>query len=153
MLLNLLFFKSDNLFDETLTEVGYLGSWARFGPWLPWLEMGKTPGGCLYNAPFYKVEAVEDLPETLYQWTIDNYPDFLSPPKNYSTPNLTSWRLFKNIIDERRQQGQDDIQVPEQPDKGAVKQPHLDGELLDHIGELGWISSTFQGSIFYLFGE
>ena len=47
------------MFDESLTEVGYLGSWARFGPWLPWFEMATTSGGCLYNAPFYKIPKVE----------------------------------------------------------------------------------------------
>ena len=145
--------KTNNLFDEALTEVGYLGSWARFGPWLPWMEMGLTSGGCLYNAPFFKLNSVEDLPETLYQWTVDNYPSFLQSPRNYSTPNLTSWRYFKNIIDKRRQDGEEDIQVPEQPDKSAEKTAYLDGDLMDHLGELGWIRASFQGSRYYVFGE
>ena len=145
--------KTNNLFDEALTEVGYLGSWARFGPWLPWMEMGLTSGGCLYNAPFFKLNSVEDLPETLYQWTVDNYPSFLQSPRNYSTPNLTSWRYFKNIIDKRRQDGEEDIQVPEQPDKSEDKTAYLDGDLMDHIGELGWIRASFQGSRYYVFGE
>ena len=145
--------KTKNLFDEALTEVGYLGSWTRFGPWLPWMEMGSTPGGCLYNAPFYKVDSVEDLPETLYQWTVENYPSFLQSPRNYSTPNLTSWRAFKNIVDRRRQDGEEDIQVPEQPEKSEEKTAYLDGDLMDHLGELGWITASFQGSRYYVFGE
>ena len=68
-------------------------------------------GGCLYNAPFYKLDSVDSLPEGLYQWTLENFPDYLHPPRNYSTPNLTSWRVFKNRIDERRAAGEEDIQV------------------------------------------
>ena len=68
-------------------------------------------GGCLYNAPFYKLDSVDSLPEGLYQWTVENFPDYLHPPRNYSTPNLTSWRVFKNRIDERRAAGEEDIQV------------------------------------------
>ena len=49
--------------------------------------------------------------EGLYQWTLENFPDYLHPPRNYSTPNLTSWRVFKNRIDERRAAGEEDIQV------------------------------------------
>ena len=49
--------------------------------------------------------------EGLYQWTLENFPDYLHPPRNYSTPNLTSWRVFKNRIDERRAEGEEDIQV------------------------------------------
>ena len=104
-------FQTENLFDDSLTEVGYLGSWARFGPFLPWFELGQATGGCLYNAPFYKLDSVADLPEGLYKWTEENYPDYLPPPRNYTTPNLTSWRVFKNKIDERREAGEEDIQV------------------------------------------
>ena len=49
--------QTEHLFDSALTEVGYLGSWTRFGPFLPWFEMGATPGGCLYNAPFIKLDS------------------------------------------------------------------------------------------------
>ena len=68
-------------------------------------------GGCLYNAPFYKLDSVDSLPEGLYQWTVENFPDYLHPPRNYSTPNLTSWRVFKNRIDERRAAGEEEIPV------------------------------------------
>ena len=123
----------------------------RFGPWLPWLEKGLTPGGCLYNAPFFKLDSVNDLPDTLYQWTLDNYPEYLHAPRNYSTPNLTSWRVFKKIIDERRENNEDDIQVPDQPSKSDVKEPYLDETVLDGLSQLGWITSLFEGSSYYVF--
>ena len=30
--------RNSNLYDESLSEVGYIGSWSRIGPWLPWFE-------------------------------------------------------------------------------------------------------------------
>ena len=130
-----------------------MGSWSRFGPWLPWFEMGQTPGGCLYNAPFFKLESVEDLPDQLYSWTVENYPEYLHPPKNYSTPNKTSWRVFKEIIDKRRQNGEDDIQVPEQPEKSYPKEPNLDPEVMNMLANKRWVSSKFEGTSFFVLGR
>merc|ERR1711990_262518 len=56
-----------------------------------------------------------------------------------------------NIIDRRRQDGEEDIQVPDQPDKSEEKAAYLDGDLLDHLGELGWVRASFQGSRYYVF--
>merc|ERR1719341_278984 len=145
------FTKTQNLFDEALTEVGYLGSWSRFGPFLPWFELGPKEGGCLYNAPFYKLDSVDSLPKGLYLWTVENFPDYLHPPRNYSSPNLTSWRVFKNRIDERRAAGEEDIQVPEQPEKSEVKEPEIDPDVLNHLVDLGWMSSEFEGTSYYVF--
>ena len=97
--------------------------------------------------------SVNDLPDTLYQWTLENYPDYLHPPRNYSTPNLTSWRVFKGIIDERRENGEDDIQVPEQPEMSEEKPPYLDSDLLSLLESFGLITSTFQGTSYYVFGK
>ena len=40
-----------------------------------------------------------------------NYPEYFHPPANYTIPNMTSWRVFKAIIDTRRAAGEPDIQV------------------------------------------
>ena len=73
----LTFARTDNLLDPTLTEVkskerlllkicfpqvGYVGSWARIGPYLPWMEMASSEGGLVYSAPFLKLSNVEELP-------------------------------------------------------------------------------------------
>ena len=115
--------------------------------------MGQTPGGCLYNAPFLKLDSFEDLPDQLYNWTVENYPEYLHPPKNYSSPNKTSWRVFKGIIDERRENGEQDIQVPEQPEKSESKDPELSSEIMNKLANRGWISSKFEGTSFCVLGR
>merc|ERR1712110_853781 len=84
-------------------------------------------------------------------WTLENFPDYLHPPRNYSTPNLTSWRVFKNRIDERHAASEEDIQVPEQPEKSDVKTPEIDQDVMNHIVDLGWVRSEFEGISYYVF--
>ena len=69
-------------------QVGYVGSWSRVGPFLPWMEMGTEEGGLVYSAPFVKLSDVDQLPSQLLGWMIENYPDYLHPPRNYTVPNM-----------------------------------------------------------------
>ena len=69
-------------------QVGYVGSWSRVGPYLPWMEMGSEEGGLVYSAPFVKLSDVDQLPSQLLGWIIENYPDYLHPPRNYTVPNM-----------------------------------------------------------------
>ena len=68
--------------------MGYVGSWSRVGPYLPWMEMGSEEGGLVYSAPFVKLSDVDQLPSQLLGWIIENYPDYLHPPRNYTVPNM-----------------------------------------------------------------
>ena len=68
--------------------MSYVGSWARVGPYLPWMEMGSAEGGLVYSAPFLKLSSVDELPTQLLEWMVDNYPDYLHPPRNYTVPNM-----------------------------------------------------------------
>ena len=121
------------------------------GPWLPWLEKSTDKGGHLYNAPYFKLGSTSDLPEDLLVWTVKNYPEYLHPPKNYTKPNMTSWRVFKNIIDARRASGEPDIQVPEQPDKGDRREPYLDPKLMEDLASHGDIKFNFEGTNYFVF--
>ena len=69
-------------------QVGYVGSWSRVGPFLPWMEMGSEEGGLVYSAPFVKLSDVDQLPSQLLGWMIENYPDYLHPPRNCTVPNM-----------------------------------------------------------------
>ena len=77
-------------------QVGYVGSWARIGPYLPWMEMGSAEGGLVYSAPFLKLSNVEELPSQLLEWMVDNYPDYLHPPRNYTVPNMWATEPWKH---------------------------------------------------------
>ena len=52
--------------------MGYVGSWSRVGPFLPWMEMGSEEGGLVYSAPFVKLSDVDQLPSQLLGWIIEN---------------------------------------------------------------------------------
>ena len=52
------------------------------------MEMGLDGGGLVYSAPFLKLSNVDNLPSQLLDWMVENYPDYLHPPRNYSVPNM-----------------------------------------------------------------
>ena len=52
------------------------------------MEMASSEGGLVYSAPFLKLSNVEELPSQLLDWMVDNYPDYLHPPRNYTVPNM-----------------------------------------------------------------
>ena len=109
---------------------------------------------CTFRACCKRVyNFVQDLPTNLYQWTVDNYPEYLHPPRNYSSPNKTSWRVFKSIIDQRRENGENDIQVPDQPEKSDEKENFLNPEVLNQLSNIGMIVSRFEGTSYYVFGN
>lgn len=146
----LTFARTDLLLDPATTEVGYIGSWSRVGPWLPWMERGEAPGGLIYSAPFIKLHDVTEVPEDLLLWMVETHPDYLHPPRNYTVPNMTSWRVFKSIIDQRREAGQPDIQVPEQPEWSGPAGPPLGQEVLQELWGLGEIKVEMEGSSYYV---
>ena len=45
------------------------------------------------------------------------------------------------------------VQVPEQPEKSDVKKPEIDEDMMDHLVDLGWLSSEFEGTSYYVFGD
>ena len=45
------------------------------------------------------------------------------------------------------------VQVPEQPEKSDVKKPEIEEEMMDHLVDLGWLSSEFEGTSYYVFGD
>ena len=52
------------------------------------MEMASSEGGLVYSAPFLKLSNVEELPSQLLDWIVDNYSDYLHPPRNYTVPNM-----------------------------------------------------------------
>ena len=126
-----------------------MGSWSRVGPWLPWMERGDAPGGLIYSAPFLKLGSVAELPVDLLAWMVEHYPEYLHPPANYTIPNMTSWRVFKAIIDSRRAAGEPDIQVPQQ-EKGEPRDPYLDTAVLAELASRGEVELGFEGTSYYV---
>ncbi|MCX8020211.1 MAG: DUF1838 domain-containing protein [Chitinophagaceae bacterium] len=77
-------------------------SWTRFGDFLPWMKMGKRPGNLLYHGRGYKLKSFQDLPAHLKDYVMKNHPEYSKAPQKYSSPNMTSWRYYKKVMEERK---------------------------------------------------
>ncbi len=76
-------------------------SWTRVGQPLPWMQIDPARGVQLvYHARGRKVlEGWRGLPEDLRTFVQENHPKFAVAPDTDESPNETSWRRFKKLID------------------------------------------------------
>lgn len=97
------FVQRQALEDPRQTSVPSTGSWTRFGPWLPWMEMGSREGYLLYHSRSLKPrEGLDALPARLRQHVAANYPKYLEAPATFTSPDETSWTFFKKVLDARK---------------------------------------------------
>lgn len=97
------FVQRQALVDPSLTSVPSTGSWTRFGPWLPWMEMGSRAGYLIYHSRSLKPrDGLKALPTTLRQHVAANYPKYLEAPDSFIAPDETSWTFFKKVLDARK---------------------------------------------------
>jgi hypothetical protein len=86
--------------NRRLTSLPARGSWTRFGPWLPWMEMGLHPGTLVYHSRSIKpVNGLAGVPQYLRDWVAQEDPKFLTPPETFTEPDETSWTFFKKRVD------------------------------------------------------
>ncbi|CAM3916995.1 DUF1838 family protein [Rheinheimera salexigens] len=79
--------------DSTSTNTHY--SWARTGPWLPWMELGQTEGYLIYSGHGNKYHSFAELSSQLKEYTLKHYPEFTDAPTSFYQPNETSWTYYK----------------------------------------------------------
>ncbi|MBM3158149.1 MAG: DUF1838 family protein [Bacteroidetes bacterium] len=78
-------------------------SWTRFSDFLPWMKMSSLPGNLLYQGRGYKLKnGYADLPAVIKTFVENNFPEYAHAPATYTTPNMTSWRYFKKVMEERK---------------------------------------------------
>jgi hypothetical protein len=96
------FVSKEDLADRSQTSLPEIGTWARSGPWLPWMEMGDRPGYLLYHGRSAKLmNGVDDLRPGLRAYIETHMPKYLTPPETFEEPNDTSWTYFKKVLDAR----------------------------------------------------
>jgi hypothetical protein len=96
------FARREDLDNPDLSSVHEFGTWARVGPWLPWMEMGDRPGYLLYHGRSMKLMGgAGEIPARLRDWMERNAPKYLDAPDEFAEPNETSWTYFKKVLDER----------------------------------------------------
>lgn len=97
------FVQRQALADPDQTSVPSTGSWTRFGPWLPWMEMGSREGYLLYHSRSLKPrDGLQALPARLREYVATNYPKYLEAPATFTSPDETSWTFFKKVLDARK---------------------------------------------------
>lgn len=78
-------------------------SWTRFSDFLPWMKMGTKSGNLLYQSRGYKLKnGFNDLPIAIKNFVMANYPEYQHAPELYTAPNMTSWKYYKKIMEERK---------------------------------------------------
>lgn len=98
------FFVSEkDINNKKLKSVPFDISWVRFSDFLPWMKMGDKPGYLMYSSRGWKVKGgFEALPEKIKDFVKANHPEYAHTPEKYSAPNMTSWKYYKKVMEERR---------------------------------------------------
>jgi hypothetical protein len=80
-------------------------SWTRFSDFLPWMRMAAKPGNLFYQSRGWKVKnGFAGLPKHIQEFVLKNKPEYATAPASYVSPNMTSWKYFKKVMDEKKGQ-------------------------------------------------
>ena len=97
--------KASELLDTRYPTAYPVISWVRLSEWMPWMEMNGRNGTIVFNAMGTKLRGgFDDLPDVLKREIAANYPKYTdAPPANDTRPNETTWTVFKDYIDAKRE--------------------------------------------------
>ncbi|XP_033724504.1 uncharacterized protein LOC117314545 [Pecten maximus] len=134
-----------------LDSVPCFGTWQRSSQFLPWMEMGETPGRLIYNTFFWKCSRglaciAEDILTLVHSRGLLK---FLDAPVWYEVPNETTWSVFKSVIDSRRAANMSDIIIPmvNSSVHPTVNLPEVDSKIVSLLERQDQIPFRFNGSV------
>ena len=93
--------------DPEITSASCHTAWGRLAMWLPFMEMGDTPGFMIYHSQSFKLaNGWQDLPKHIYSYVEQNHPVYFKAPEKFlgMAANDNSWTYSKKIIDKRRKE-------------------------------------------------
>jgi hypothetical protein len=98
--------RKSEILDPSITSASCVMSWSRVANWLPFMEMGASPGNMVFHSHSMKLmNGVDDLPRYILDHTEKNYPKYLEAPKEWLGPIMTSSAgQFKEKIDARNEE-------------------------------------------------
>jgi hypothetical protein len=98
------FFVSEkDIQNKKLNSVPFDIAWNRFSDFLPWMKMADTAGYLMYSSRGSKLKnGYKDLPQNIKDFVAANNPTYGHAPTTYATPNMTSWKYFKKVMEERK---------------------------------------------------
>ncbi len=88
--------------NEELNSVPNTITWTRIGQWLPWMQMGKTPGQLIYQCRGEKLNYYQDVPQAFRDYVAAQNPEYANAPEKDIKPNETSWSYFKKQIENKK---------------------------------------------------
>lgn len=75
-------------------------SWSRQGQLLPWMKAGQSTDKLVYHTHGRKLlGGFEELPQHLKDYVLEHGPEYQTAPSLDLSPNMTSWRVFKKLVD------------------------------------------------------
>ena len=78
-------------------------AWTRVCDFLPWMQMGDKPGYLLFSSRGWKLKGGwNDLPQIIKDFVITNAPEYQHAPSAYTKPNMTSWKYFKKMMEQKK---------------------------------------------------
>ncbi len=94
------FMDKETLLDPTTNNIYAEVGWTRFSDFLPWMRMGERPGYLVYQCRGYKATGgLENVPQDFRNYLLSRYPEYAAPPDEYKTPNMTSWKYFRQLME------------------------------------------------------
>jgi hypothetical protein len=99
------FFVSEkDIQNKKLLSVPFDLAWNRFSDFLPWMYMADSPGYLMYSSRGNKLKGGwKELPQKIKDFVLKTAPEYQHAPATYESPNMTSWKWFKKIMEERKQ--------------------------------------------------
>jgi hypothetical protein len=91
------FIDEKELLDPATRNIYSEVGWTRFSDFLPWMRMGDKPGFLVYQCRGFKdpKASFDSLPKDLKDYVLKHQPQFSQAPTNFESPNMTSWKYFK----------------------------------------------------------
>lgn len=91
------FANTADLTSDTQRSTSTHYSWFRTGPWLPWMKMGQAPGYLIYSGQGRKYDSFDQLPTKVKEYTLKNFPTYVTAPDSFYQPNETSWTYYAKL--------------------------------------------------------
>lgn len=96
--------RKSEILDPKITSASCVMSWSRVCGWLPFMEMGASPGTMVFHSHSMKLmNGVDDLPRYILDYTAKNYAKYLEAPREWAGPVMTSsYGEFRKHLEARK---------------------------------------------------
>lgn len=93
-----------DILNPDITSAYCTMSWSRVSDWLPFMEMGNSPGKMVFHSNSMKLmDGPQELPPAILSYVEKNHSEYLTAPTEWNGPQMTSSAgVFKEMVDKKR---------------------------------------------------